>query len=141
MRLRAESAQGARGTLASPSDGGKNSGSPAAAVNAAVDILNKPNPAYSSEARTMRLEGDVVLEVVFLASGQVKVIRVLSGLGHGLDEAATQAAERISFKPALRNGQPIDHRAEGLGVQRGVRPAPNPASDPFVKLFHEGNSP
>jgi TonB family protein len=104
-------AQGARGTLASASDGGRNSGSPAVAANAAVDILNKPNPAYSSEARTIRLEGDVVLEVVFLASGQVKVIGVLSGLGHGLDEAAIQAAERIRFRPALRNGQPIDFHA------------------------------
>ena len=74
-------------------------------------ILSKPNPGYSTEARTIKLEGDVVLEVVFLASGQVQVIRVVSGLGHGLDEAAMQAARQIRFRPALRNGQPVDFHA------------------------------
>jgi len=52
-----------------------------------------------------------VLEVVFLASGQVQVIRVVSGLGHGLDEAALQAAKLIRFRPAQRNGQPVDFHA------------------------------
>jgi TonB family protein len=41
----------------------------------------------------------------------VQVIRVVSGLGHGLDEAAMQAARQIRFRPALRNGQPVDFHA------------------------------
>jgi TonB family protein len=57
------------------------------------------------------MEGDVVLEVVFLASGQVQVIRVVSGLGHGLDEAAIQAAKQIHFRPAKRDGLPVDSPA------------------------------
>jgi len=76
-----------------------------------VDILGKPNPVYSTEGRTLRIQGDVVLEVVFLASGQVQVTRVVSGLGHGLDEAAIQAAKQIRFKPAKRDGQPVDFTA------------------------------
>jgi len=48
----------------------------------------------------LRIEGDVVLEVVFLASSQVQVIRVVSGLSHGLDETAIQAAKQIRFRPA-----------------------------------------
>ena len=107
-------AQGARGTLAStegPKSNGAGSGAATGGATSGVDILSKPNPAYSTEARTIRLEGDVVLEVVFLASGQVQVIRVVSGLGHGLDEAAIQAAKLIRFRPAQRNGQPVDFHA------------------------------
>ena len=76
-----------------------------------VVILSKPNPAYTDEARKLRLEGDVSVEVVFLASGLVRVVRVTNGLGHGLDEAAVRAAEQIRFKPALRNGKSVDFPA------------------------------
>ena len=76
-----------------------------------VDILEKPRPEYTAEGRTLRIEGDVVLEMVFLANGSVQVNRVVSGLGHGLDEAATRAAQQIKFKPAKREGQPVDFPA------------------------------
>ena len=76
-----------------------------------VDILDKPHPEYTAEGRSLRIEGDVVLEVVFLASGSMQVNRVVSGLGHGLDEAATRAAQQIKFKPAKREGQPVDFPA------------------------------
>jgi hypothetical protein len=39
------------------------------------------------------------------------VVRVVQGLGHGLDEQAVKAAEQIKFKPALQQGQPIDSLA------------------------------
>src|SRR5438876_885187 len=76
-----------------------------------VDILEKPHPEYTSEGRSLRIEGDVVLEMVFLANGSIQVNRVVSGLGHGLDEAATRAAQQIKFKPAKREGQPVDFPA------------------------------
>jgi TonB family protein len=78
---------------------------------AMVDILDKPHPQYSAEGRTLRLEGDVVLDLVFQADGTVQVNRVISGLGHGLDEAAVRAAKQIKFKPAKRDGQPVDFAA------------------------------
>ena len=76
-----------------------------------VDILDKPRPEYTAEGRNLKIEGDVVLEIVFLSSGTVQVIRVVSGLGHGLDEAAIRAAQQIKFKPAKRDGQPVDFPA------------------------------
>jgi len=76
-----------------------------------VDILDKPRPEYTPEGRNLKIEGDVVLEMVFLANGSVQVNRVVSGLGHGLDEAATRAAQQIKFKPARREGQPVDFPA------------------------------
>jgi TonB family protein len=78
----------------------------------AVVILAKPRPVYSAEAIKLNLEGEVLLEVVFPASGgEVQVNRIVKGLGHGLDEAATRAAQQIKYKPALSNGHPIDFPA------------------------------
>lgn len=86
---------------------------PAAAAARIVpaEILSKPTPVYTEEARTQRIQGEVLLEVVFEATGRIHVIRVLRGLGHGLDDAAVRAAEQIRFKPALRDGQPSDSTA------------------------------
>jgi TonB family protein len=80
-------------------------------ADTAVVIQDKPRPEYTAEGRSLKLEGDVVLDVVFLASGHVQVNRVISGLGHGLDESASRAAQQIKFKPALREGQPVDYPA------------------------------
>lgn len=76
-----------------------------------AEILVKPLPVYTDEAKKLRIEGEVLLEVVFASSGKLHVVRVIRGLGHGLDEAAIQAAEQIRFKPALRDGQPADSTA------------------------------
>jgi TonB family protein len=76
-----------------------------------VEITYKPNPVYTDEARSLKLEGEVLLEVQFTATGQLHVNRVVHGLGHGLDEAAIAAANKIRFKPAMRNGQAMDSTA------------------------------
>jgi TonB family protein len=73
-----------------------------------AEILFKPVPAYTQEARSLRIQGEVLLEVVLEASGSLRVVRVVRGLGHGLDDNAVKAAEQIHFKPALRDGQPTD---------------------------------
>ncbi len=86
---------------------------PAAATAKLVpaEILSKPTPIYTPEARAKRVEGEVLLEVVFEATGRIRVLRVIRGLGYGLDEAAERAAEQIRFKPALQDGQPSDSTA------------------------------
>lgn len=76
-----------------------------------VEITFKPNPVYTQEARELKLEGEVLLEVSFAANGSLHVNRVVRGLGHGLDEAAIAAANKIRFKPALRYGTPVDSTA------------------------------
>ena len=76
-----------------------------------VQITYKPNPTYTDEARQLKLEGEVLLEVMFGANGQLRVNRVIRALGHGLDEAAVAAANRMRFKPALHDGQPVDSTA------------------------------
>jgi TonB family protein len=76
-----------------------------------VEIVSKPRPDYTDEARKMRIEGEVLLRVLFTSSGAARVLDVISGLGHGLDENAIRAAEQIRFKPAQRAGQPADSTA------------------------------
>ena len=73
-----------------------------------VEVLSKPAVVYTSEARQLHVEGDVVLSVTFLATGQVVVHGIVHGLGHGLDEEARRVAEQIRFRPATSNGQPVD---------------------------------
>jgi TonB family protein len=77
-------------------------------VSTELEVLSKPPVLYTSEARQLRVQGDVVLRVTFLASGQVVVQGVVHGLGHGLDEEARRVAQQIRFRPATRNGQPVD---------------------------------
>jgi TonB family protein len=83
---------------------------PAEAASKTVqpEILSKPVPAYTAEARQLHIEGEVLLEVVLQATGNVHVVRVVRGLGHGLDDEAVRAAGQIRFKPASRDGQPAD---------------------------------
>ena len=76
-----------------------------------VAIESKPAPVYTEEARRLRIEGDVVLEVVFAATGQIRIVGVVKGLGHGLDEAAVAATRQIRFTPARRDGQLVDYPA------------------------------
>lgn len=92
-------------------DAPKKKAAPEGPIDTPVDILDKPRPEYTAEGRNLKLEGDVVLDVVFLSNGTLKVNRVISGLGHGLDEAAVRAAQKIRFKPAKREGQPVDFPA------------------------------
>lgn len=73
-----------------------------------LEILSKPPVRYTSEARALHVQGDVILHVTFLASGHVVVDGVVRGLGHGLDEEARRVAEQIRFRPATRGGHPID---------------------------------
>jgi TonB family protein len=77
-------------------------------VSTTLEILSKPPAQYTDEARHLKVQGDVIVRVTFLASGQVVVHNVLQGLGHGLDEEATRVAEQIRFRPATRDGRPVD---------------------------------
>jgi TonB family protein len=80
-------------------------------IDRSVEILFKPSPEYTDEARNARIEGTVTLDLEFTATGDVRVLRVVRGLGYGLDEAAERAALRMRFKPAQSDGRAVDCRA------------------------------
>src|SRR6185312_4245521 len=64
---------------------------------------------YPAEAEAAGVEGDVRLRVSLTAEGRVSGVRVLSGLGHGLDQAASEALRtRCRFSPAIdKTGKPV----------------------------------
>ncbi len=63
-------------------------------------LIFKPKPAYPEEARQAHIQGVVTVHIRVLPTGQVEVLGLANKLGHGLDEAAMQAAEGTKFKPA-----------------------------------------
>lgn len=64
---------------------------------------------YPKEAEENGIEGKVRLRVALDERGRVSSVRVLSGLGHGLDQAAAEALKhRCKFSPAIaRGGRPV----------------------------------
>lgn len=96
---------------ASTSVGTRTSRPPGVAISSAAEILSKPRPAYTDEARRLQIQGEVLLEVLFAASGEARVLRTIRGLGHGLDENAIAAARAIEFRPAKRGDAAVDSTA------------------------------
>lgn len=70
-------------------------------------LLFKVEPEYSEEARKARYQGTVTLYVEVGPDGLAHNIRVLSGLGLGLDEKAIEAVKRWRFVPGRKNGRPV----------------------------------
>lgn len=73
-------------------------------------ILYKERAKYTEEARTNKVQGTVTLNVEYLADGRIGQIRVVRGLPDGLSESAIEAAKRIRFNPAVKNGVPVGVR-------------------------------
>jgi periplasmic protein TonB len=63
---------------------------------------------YTDEARRRGVSGDVLLEIVVRADGGVGDVRIVRGLGAGLDQRAVQAVRQWRFEPARRRGAPVD---------------------------------
>jgi TonB family protein len=75
-------------------------------VQQSARVLEMPLAAYTDEARAAKVHGDVRLRLVLASDGTVKYIFAIKSLGHGLTESAMEAARRIKFEPAVRNGEP-----------------------------------
>ena len=72
-------------------------------------VTYKPEPAYTSEAKALHLEGNVSVRIRVSSNGAVQVLGVVHGLGHGLDESAVHAAQETRFRPAVdADGHPVD---------------------------------
>jgi len=68
-------------------------------------VVLKPDPMYTEEARQSRITGTVVLKVLFASDGSVVNIRAISALPYGLTEKAIEAARKIKFVPAMKDGK------------------------------------
>lgn len=72
-----------------------------------VRLLEKPEPSYTDEARAKGIAGTVILKVVFTSRGTVENIRVVRELPYGLTERAIEAAKKIKFVPARKDGHAV----------------------------------
>lgn len=74
-------------------------------------ILSKKAPSYTKEAIEQKIEGVIVLSIIFSIDSSVKEIKIIQGLGYGLDEEAIKAASQIKFIPATKDGKTVNVRA------------------------------
>jgi TonB family protein len=74
--------------------------------------LYKVEPDYSEAARQAKVEGTVLLYIQVDPSGKAINIRVLHGLGLGLDQRAIEAVKKWKFEPAFKNGTPVTVEAQ-----------------------------
>lgn len=97
-----------------PGSGGGTGGGPyrPGAGISPPSIMREVRPDYTEEARRRGVEGDVELEIVVRADGTVGNVRVIRGLGSGLDQRAVDAVRQWRFAPAKRFGTPVDVMVE-----------------------------
>jgi TonB family protein len=74
-------------------------------------ILYRERAKYTEQARLNRVQGTVLLTIVFGADGRIHDIRTVRGLPDGLTETSIEAAQKIRFHPAVLNGKPVNVRA------------------------------
>ena len=71
--------------------------------------LEAPKPSYTEAARRAHISGIVVLQAVMHKDGTAGIIRVLRGMGYGLDESVIRTVKtRWRFLPAILDNEPID---------------------------------
>src|SRR5215471_14718646 len=75
-------------------------------------VLTHPRAAYTDEARQRGIQGNVIVQAQFDIDGNFVVLKVMKGLGYGLDESALTALQQWRFSPALRDGLPVSAVAE-----------------------------
>ena len=63
-------------------------------------------PGYTDDAIAAAIEGKVRVQLTVDETGKVIDVKLIAGLGHGLDEAALAAARRSTFAPAVHCGKP-----------------------------------
>ncbi len=77
------------------------------AVTTKAQIISRPEPLYTEEARQRGIKGTVRLRMVCSFDGKVRHILVMQGLGGGLTEMAMNAARQMRFTPAMQGGRPV----------------------------------
>jgi periplasmic protein TonB len=74
----------------------------------APEAVSTPDPEYTEEARNAKTQGVCVLALIVDENGNPRDIRVVRGLGFGLDARAVDAVKQWHFKPALKDGHPVN---------------------------------
>lgn len=84
----------------------------------APQAISTPDPEYTEEARRAKTQGTCILWLIVDAEGHPRDIRVVRGLGFGLDTKAIEAVKQWRFEPALKDGKPVNVQ---ISVEVGFR--------------------
>lgn len=84
----------------------------------APQALSAPDPEYTEEARNAKTQGTCILWLIVDDQGHPRDIRVVRGLGFGLDTKAVEAVKQWRFQPALKDGRPVNVQ---ISVEVGFR--------------------
>jgi len=74
----------------------------------APQAVSTPDPEYTEEARNAKTQGTCVLWLIVDQQGNPRDVRVVRGLGFGLDAKAIDAVKQWRFQPALKDGRPVN---------------------------------
>jgi protein TonB len=70
-------------------------------------LIHSVEQEYTEAARNAKISGIVLVNLIVEPNGNPSHIRVIRGLGMGLDEKAIQAVQQYKFKPGMKNGKPV----------------------------------
>ena len=76
-------------------------------ITTQVSVIKKVDAVYPKEAISANISGPVTMNVLIAKTGTVLDVKVVKGLGHGLDEAAVAALKQFVFKPAKIHDEPV----------------------------------
>lgn len=74
----------------------------------APEAVSTPDPEYTEEARNAKTQGTCVLWMIVDDQGRPRDIKVVRGLGFGLDAKAIEAVRQWRFQPAMKDGRPVN---------------------------------
>jgi protein TonB len=74
----------------------------------APQAISAPDPEYTEEARRAKTQGTCILWLIVDSAGHPRDVRVVRGLGYGLDAKALEAVRQWRFQPSLKDGKPLD---------------------------------
>lgn len=80
---------------------------PSYQVDSQPEVISDFKPEYPPEARKAGIEGTVIIQITVDHEGRVTNLKLVRGLGYGLDEAALQSLRKFRFKPAVKGGEPV----------------------------------
>jgi TonB family protein len=70
--------------------------------------ISTPAPSFSEEARRAKYQGVAVLSLLVDKTGQARNVRIVRPLGMGLDQKAVEVVSAWQFRPATKDGEPVD---------------------------------
>jgi protein TonB len=70
-------------------------------------VISAPAPGFTEEARQAKVSGKVIVYLQVSSDGRPMHVRLVRGLGLGLDEKALEAVRQYKFKPAMKDGHPV----------------------------------